>query len=409
MINREARSAMTGLFDFCIVGAGIVGLAIARELKSRHPVSRILILEKEAGLGKHASGRNSGVLHSGIFYAEDSLKARVCREGGKELADYCDEKKLPRYPCGKVIVPVREGDDARLQVLFERGKHNRIPVEIIDETRLKELEPAAHSISGKALHLPGVSIVDSVLVVKQIAEDLVESGVEIRYNTSFTNCNPKDGTLQVDGEKIAYGHLFNCAGTYADKVAKQFGVGEQYDILPFKGIYYRVAEGGPPVRGLIYAVPDPRVPFLGIHTSRNTHNEVYLGPTVVPALGRENYHGLQGLSAKESLTILGELVRLYIANKQGFRTFAHREALRFLKPSFYAGAHKLLPQLRIQDLLPSGKVGIRAQLVDVRKHELVMDFLFEQGDRSTHILNAVSPAFTSSFAFAKLILDEIQI
>lgn len=390
---------MNPVVDYLIVGAGIVGLSIARELKTRQPNCKILILEKEAGLGRHASGRNSGVLHSGIFYAEDSVKARVCAEGGREMVRYCHENGLPIRKTGKVIVPLDPSDEARLTLLHDRGKRNHISVEIVDSSGLKRIEPDVTSFCGKALYLPEVCVIDPTRILTQLASDLKAKGVEIQFNHPFEIL-----------DNLQYGHLFNTAGLQADRIAKTFGVGDEYTILPFKGLYYRIDPNAPlRIQGLIYAMPDPRVPFLGIHYSRTVTDDVTLGPTVVPAFGRENYRGLSGIAPLEALTIARELAILYCHNKFGFRTFAHREALRFMKRSFYDAARKLVPKLRIEHLLPSEKVGIRAQLVNHQNGELVMDFLVKSGKNSTHILNAVSPAFTSAFAFAKLILDQLGI
>ncbi len=396
--------------DYLIVGAGIIGLALAKELKARCPKAKIAVVEKEGDVGQHASGRNSGVLHSGIFYGEDSVKVKVCSSGAKEWAAYCQENHLPITKAGKVILPTQKGDEERIEVLYDRGKKHGIAIEILDNQSLKKVEPEAYSISGKALYLPEVSIVEPIQVVKYLSQSLEKQGVQILRNHPFEGVSENGQSVRVAGKTFSYGHLFNAAGLHADRVAHAFDVGKDYTMLPFKGIYYEVnPSAGLKVNGLIYAAPDPRVPFLGIHYSKKMSGEIYLGPTVVPAFGRENYHGLSGLNVIESVKIMGELFTLYLKNHQGFRMFVHREGFRMLKPYFYDAARKLTPALKLQHLLPSHKVGIRAQLLDWKKKLLVMDFLVEQGEKSTHILNAVSPAFTSAFPFARLVLDQVGI
>ena len=396
--------------DFLIIGAGIVGLATARELRTRHPESKIVILEKEDVPGRHASGRNSGVLHSGIFYAEDSLKAKVCSQGGKELKEYCFNNHLSIQKIGKVIVPTQENTDSILQMIYERGKKNGIPVNLIDQKELKGIEPDAESKTGKALHLPEVCIVEGVEVVSHLAGELVQKGVEIYYNEPFLSVDLKKKMVKSKQERISYGYLFNAAGVYADKVAHFFGVGEQYSILPFKGLYYSVLpDSGLRVNGLIYALPNLKFPFLGIHFTKRLNGEIAAGPTVVPAFGRENYFGFRGIHPFDTFRIFYSLFNLYLANHQNFRAFVWNEGFRFIKKRFYEGAKSLVPSLRMEHLVKNSKVGIRAQLVNLKTMELVNDFLIEKGENSTHVLNAVSPAFTSSFAFSKLVLDQAGI
>lgn len=396
-------------YDFVVVGAGIVGLAIARELKSRYPQQTICIFEKESDVGKHASGRNSGVLHSGIYYKPGSLKARVSVEGRRLMASYCEEKQLPLVRAGKVILPVHEDDNSQLDLLFSRAQANGVNAELMDDRQLKEVEPEAYSRTGKSLYVPDAFVVDPKAILHRIADDLKTQGVDLQFGRKITAVDPKNATLQVEGESISFGHLINAAGAYADIVAKAFGVGRQYTILPFRGIYYKLAEtSGIAVSHLIYAVPDLRVPFLGVHFMKSVKGEIYLGPTVIPAFGRENYTWLTGLNLFDTSSILMRIAQQYLGNKQGFRRLVSQEGRRFIRRYFAQAAQALVPAIRAEHLLPCDKVGIRAQLLDTTSNELVMDFLVERTPNSTHVLNAVSPAFTSSFAFAKLVLDPLQ-
>jgi L-2-hydroxyglutarate oxidase LhgO len=393
-------------YDTVIVGGGIMGLSLARELKRRDAGQRIAVLEKETSLGRHASGRNSGVLHSGIYYPSGSLKATLCADGARRMAAYCRERNLPLAAMGKVILPTRAADDPQIDLLVERARANGARAELIDELTLRELEPEARSATGRALFSPDTAVVDSKKVLAALSDELTQAGVDIQLGQRLESA--KNGALTVNGTTLSYGLLINAAGLHADVIARSSGVGERYVILPFKGIYYRLLPSAPfEIRRLIYPVPDLRVPFLGVHFTRSVTGEVHLGPTAVPAFGRENYRGWAGVEAADAGRIVTTLARQYVSNKQGFRTFVHEEAGRFLKPLFVNAARALVPRLRSRDLATSEKVGIRAQLFDKERQELVMDFVLERGERSLHVLNAVSPGFTSAFSFASYALDQL--
>lgn len=400
---------MTRTCDFVVVGAGIVGLAIARELRARYPGETICVFEKESDVGKHASGRNSGVLHSGIYYKPGSLKARVSVEGRRLMAMYCEENKLPLVRAGKVILPVHEDDNSQLELLYSRAQANGVRADLIDDHQLKEVEPEAHSRTGKSLYVPDAFVVDPKVILHRLVDDLRSQNVDLQFGKKIISINAKDSTLEVGTETVSFGHLINAAGAYADVVAKAFGIGEHYTILPFRGIYYKLdPSSGIAVSHLIYAVPDLRVPFLGVHFMKSVKGEIFLGPTVIPAFGRENYTWLTGLNLFDTSSILMRIAQQYLANKQGFRRLVSQEGVRFLRHYFAQAAQALVPAIRAKHLLPCDKVGIRAQLLDTTTKELVMDFLVERTPTSTHVLNAVSPAFTSSFAFARTVLDREQ-
>ena len=392
--------------DFMVLGAGIVGLSIARALKARHGDSRVLLLEKEARPGLHASGRNSGVLHSGIYYPADSVKAKVCAEGARLMAAFCDEHGLPIARIGKVIVPVQEDQDGQIDLLYERARTNGATVTLLDQQGLHDLEPDVRSASGRALHSPNTAVVDPKAVVRFLADSLQRDGVDIRYGCSASEVRPDESIVVAGGVTFRYGHLFNATGQFADLTARQFGLSDRYALLPFKGIYYRLdPDSGIRINGLIYPVPDMNMPFLGVHSVKSIDGTDYFGPTAVPAFGREHYHGLSGIRVADAADIAFHLTSQYIRNLQSFRAYMHAEAGRFLKKHFARAASQLVPKVRSEYLLSSSKVGIRAQLLDKETHCLVMDFLVERRDNTTHVLNAVSPAFTSAFSFAELVLD----
>ncbi len=394
--------------DFLIVGAGIVGLSIAQTILARHPDATVCILEKESDVGKHASGRNSGVLHSGIYYPEQSLKGQLCVEGAEALRQYCRTHDLPLAEIGKVVVPVSEADDRHLDLLYQRGKANGATVELIDASRLAELEPLARSASGRALHSPRTSVFDPLAILNHLAATLVQRGVQLLFDRKVNRIDPDARVAWSDqGERFGYGHLINTAGLHADRIARSFEVGRSYVLIPFKGLYYELSKRSHlRFNGLIYPVPDLNVPFLGVHFTKSISGKVYAGPTAIPALGRENYDGLRQVDWTDLPIIGAHLLNQYRLNRQGFRTYTHQEAFRFFKGNFVKAAKALVPDLNDADLIASPKVGIRPQLLHREEQALVMDFLIESGHHSTHILNAVSPAFTSAFAFARLVVEQ---
>jgi L-2-hydroxyglutarate oxidase LhgO len=393
--------------DFLVIGAGIVGLSIARELKIRYPGSTTTVLEKEAGPGLHSSGRNSGVLHSGIYYPSDSLKAKVCSQGAIEMAEFCNQHGLPLERRGKVLVAVNEQDEPQLELLARRAADNKIIAEVIDRQTLKEIEPEARTAIDKALFIPSTAVGDPLAVMRAITSEVKELGVEINYHSKIVNVNISQQQVQLqNGKKIGYGHVVNASGLYADSVAHQFDVGQRYTLLPFKGIYWKIDPSVKfNIRHLIYPVPDLRVPFLGVHTTTTTDGTTYLGPTAVPAFGRENYHGLHGVSFLESIRIMNLLTKQFIYNRDGFRQLVFQEGRHYFKPWFFQSARAILPRLKQEHLLPSSKVGIRAQILDKKTGRMVNDFLVERGHNSTHILNAISPAWTSAFPFSRYVCD----
>ncbi|WP_013321658.1 L-2-hydroxyglutarate oxidase [Gloeothece verrucosa] len=393
--------------DFVIIGAGIVGLALARELKHCYPHSKIIVLEKESSLGRHASGRNSGVLHSGIYYPANSIKAKVCAQGAKEMAQYCHQRHLPIAQIGKVILPITPADDSQLDLLYDRAQSNGVRAEIIDQQQLKTLEPLAYTITGRAIYCPDTSVIDPKAILNDLAAQLEQQGVKILFNQKFTQLDLEEKCLKTPTETLYFGHLFNSAGLYADQVARACNIGKRYTIMPFKGLYYTLAaSSGLEINRNIYPVPNLQVPFLGIHFTKKLNGEISLGPTAIPALGRENYSAWEKLSLTETTKMIWQISQQYIHNKQGFRRLIHQETPHLLKPYFAKAAQKLVRSLKPEHLQPSHHVGIRAQLFDQKKQELVMDFIIEQGKNSTHILNAVSPAFTSAFSFARLVLNQ---
>lgn len=394
--------------DYLIVGGGIVGLTLARELRKRHPAASIVLLEKEAELGKHASGRNSGVLHSGIYYDSSTLKAKVCAEGARRMKDFAAQHGINCQHSGKVIVATSEQDLPVVQRLMKNAQENGIRAELLDEQGVRRIEPHA-GVYQQGIYCPDTAVIDSKAVLLKLQELLEDDGVQIFFNAPVSSIDPDTREVVTPAGKFNYGYLFNCAGASADKVAKHFGLGLDYTLVPFKGIYFKLRpEREHLVNANIYPVPNINQPFLGVHLTRVASGDVYAGPTAIPALGRENYGILQGAQLGESLRVGWQIAKMYLANQQNFRQLVHVEMGKYQKKNFFAAVHKLMPELTYDDLVSCAKVGIRPQLINVREKRLEMDYLIEKSSDSLHVLNAISPAFTSSLAFAEWIADQAE-
>ena len=392
-------------YDFIIAGAGIVGLTTAHELLRRSRSARIAVLEKEPEPGRHASGRNSGVLHCGLYYGSDTLKAKVCAAGGRAMKEFADAHGIAWANTGKVLVATDPSQLPAVDRLMRNAADNGIRAERIDNRTLREIEPAAPADAVAAIHCPDTSVIDVKAVLRTLHALLADRGVDFHFQRRLLGPE-RDGSFRTSSGRIRGGFLFNCGGAHADVLARSCGFAREFILVPFKGIYWKLSpRTNHMVRGNIYPVPDVSMPFLGRHFTRGMSGDVYVGPTAIPALGRENYGIISGARLGESLAILSRLGRLYLADRNNFRALAHAELRKYLKPYFHTCARRLFPGLGIDDLVPTPKSGIRPQLVNVATRELEMDYVF-QGDRgSLHVLNAISPAFTSSFAFAEMIVD----
>ncbi len=394
-------------YDFVVVGGGIVGLTTALEITCRR-MGSVAVFEKETVLGMHSSGRNSGVIHAGIYYTPGSLKAHLCVSGAKRLWDYAEEKKLPHQRIGKVIVTTREDQLSILNDLSQRAKANGVRVELLDEKGLNAIEPHARTV-GKALYSPDTAVIDPKTVLKALAEDITRLGGHVFYDSKVLHIDAAERQMVTNCDVFQYGHLVNAAGLDADSLAHRMGVGLKYRILPFKGAYKKIAPNSPAqFRGLVYPTPDPQLPFLGVHITKNVYGELFLGPTATPALGCENYTGFQKIDYLRLPKNFWYLGCMFVMNRNGFFNLVRSEIAKYSAKGFYEEVKKLSPFIRPQDIIGCDKVGIRAQPFDCSTMQLVMDFLVEKGPASTHILNAVSPAFTSSFALAESIVNGIE-
>ncbi len=387
--------------DFLIVGGGIIGLSIGRELVRRFPGSRLVILEKENEVAFHASGRNSGVLHAGFYYSSDSLKARFTLAGNQALTSYCLENGLPINRCGKVVVATNESEIEGIYELKRRGDRNGVDVRLIDEKELNEIEPNART-QDRALFSPTTSTVNPKLVCRHIAARF-PINVQLLFERRFMG-REKDHAI-TNKEKIQYRYLFNAAGLYADHVARHFGAGRDFTMIPFKGIYLGYRDDNLLQRH-VYPVPNLRNPFLGVHFTKTVDGHVKIGPTAIPAFWRENYDFAGRFNLREFGEILSREAKLFLLNRFNFRRLAFEEMRKYQRGFFIAESRKLLKRLDPARFGDYTQPGIRAQLLNLKTDELVMDFLIEHAEDSTHVLNAVSPAFTSAFSFAARIVEE---
>ena len=390
-------------YDIAIIGGGILGLSTAMQLLERAPNWRVAVIEKEAQLATHQTGHNSGVMHSGIYYRPGSHKAQFCVAGLNNMVKFCDENGIEYQQCGKVIVALNESELGRLQDLFQRGTANGVPdLEIVGPERLKEIEP--HTVGMRALWAPHTGIVDFTKVAAAFANKFQQAGGDIFTGAAVKKITNMTGSVALETTKGTFQakHLINCAGLYADKVAAMTGEKLGVKIIPFRGEYYTLRpESHHLVNGLIYPVPDPRFPFLGVHYTRNIHGEVEAGPNAVLALKREGYRksdvdlaeswgtftypGFWKMSMKHWRTGIGEIHRSYS------------------KRVFVNDLRRLLPEIQAQDLVPGGS-GVRAQAVS-SSGAVLDDFSIIQGREAVHVLNAPSPGATSSIAVGEHIAD----
>jgi L-2-hydroxyglutarate oxidase LhgO len=391
--------------DFLILGGGIIGLNVARELKRRFPGTRVTLLEKEAACGLHASGRNSGVIHAGFYYSADSLKAKLTRAGNQAMTSYCEAKKIPLNCCGKLVVAKDGADLAQLDELLRRGKANDVPLENLTEEEARQIEPRVKT-QERAIFSPTTSSADPRRVIEAMTEDALNEGVIMHAGAPYLR--RKNGLVITPRGSFAAGHIVNAAGLYADKIALDFGFSERYRILPFKGLYLYSNEPPNAFRTNIYPVPDLRNPFLGVHFTVKDDGHVKIGPTAIPALWREQYRGFDNFKFGEFVEVLFREAGLMLSSSFDFKKLAVEEVQKYSRPHLVGLASRLAHGVRPQDYTRWGEPGIRAQLLDIKARKLEMDFVIEGDEHSTHLLNAVSPGWTCAIPFARYVVDRIE-
>ena len=391
---------MSGLgYDIAIIGGGIIGLATALELSTRYPRYKTVVLEKEAELATHQTGHNSGVIHSGIYYRPGSLKARNCVAGGRALLEFCQDNGVEYQMCGKVIVATDRSELAGLDELYRRGTANGVPgLRMIEAEELRELEPYASGV--KALHSPNTGIIDYTQVALAYANRFRDNGGEVVTGAKVMAIRQTDGLVNISTAKgdVRAKNIINCAGLYSDAITRMMGVKQDVRIVPFRGEYYMLSpEASHMVRGLIYPVPNPEFPFLGVHFTRTVHGDVEAGPNAVLAFAREGYK-MTRVNVAETLGTLG--YRGFWAMSARYWRMGMLEMYRSLsKKAFVTSLQRLVPDIRESHLV-RGAAGVRAQ--EVGKNGLMTDdFHITETQNAIHVRNAPSPGATASLAIGR--------
>ena len=392
-------------FDFVIIGGGIVGLTIAENLLNKNKNSSIAIFEKENTLAQHSSGRNSGVLHAGFYYTADSLKAKFTRDGNFAMKKFCIDNKLKLNYSKKVVVAKNKDEDSTIYELYERGIKNNVDVKIINKNELKKIDDNVKTYDV-SLYSPNTATVDPVEICNKLEFNLIQSGVVFFKNTPFISRKGSKSFFSSENRVFHYEKLINCAGLYADKIARKFGYSKRMSIVPFKGIYLKYTGKKPPVKVNVYPVPNLKKSFLGVHYTITVNNEVKIGPTSIPAFWRENYTGFKNFKLNELIKILLVEGELFLKNSFGFRSLAFDEIKKYNRKHFVNLASSMVYNFDEKGFNKWIRPGIRAQLLNHDNNELVMDFVVQGDNETTHVLNAVSPAWTCSFPFADYIVNK---
>ena len=390
-------------YDFIIVGGGIVGVSTALSLIKKHPSKKILLLEKEESFATHQTGHNSGVIHAGVYYEPGSLKAEFCREGLKETIKFCTAHKIPFDQCGKLLVATNDLELERMKKLFERCKANQIDVEILDQKKLNETEPNIVGIG--AILVKSTGIVDYKLITKKMSEQFESLGGEFLLNTEVINLKEDKERIQVitSSETISSEYLICCAGLMADRVAKLLDIKIDFQIIPFRGEYYKLKDKHSNlVKHLIYPIPDPNLPFLGVHLTKMIDGSITVGPNAVLGFKREGYKRLN-FSIRDSIQFLS-FKGFHKVIKKNLKSGLYEMKNSIFKRGYLKEVQKYSPQIKLKDLQPY-PAGIRAQAV-LEDGTLVHDFLFAESKRSIHVCNAPSPAATSAIPIGKYITEK---
>ncbi|MFC9438327.1 L-2-hydroxyglutarate oxidase [Nocardia sp. NPDC057030] len=391
-------------YDFCVIGGGIVGVATAHRILHRHPGATLVLLEKANALATHQTGHNSGVIHSGIYYPPDSLKARLCRRGASWTKEFAAAHGIPYAVCGKLLVATDAAERSRMLALHERSVRNGVAVELLDAAELRRREPRVTGVG--ALFVPDTGIVDYPAITAALADEVRSAGGDLVFGAEITALAETDATVTATGPAGSWTArtLVVCAGLQADRLARMAGLRNDFQIVPFRGEYYQLPpERAGLVRTLIYPIPDPTLPFLGVHLSPTIDGTLTVGPNAVLGLAREGYPK-GSFDAKDARAILGfpGVHRVAAANvRTGLRELRNS----WFKRGYLAECRRYCPELTLADLRPR-EAGIRAQAV-LRDGTLVHDFLIERTPRSVHVLNAPSPAATSAMPIAEHIVDQL--
>ncbi len=393
-------------YDYCIIGAGIIGLTIAHKLIEKHPSAKLIVIDKEIGPALHQTGRNSGVIHAGVYYTPGSLKATLCRKGVPTIIDFCTRHQVAFQQCGKLIVAVDNDEAARLDGLYQRGKQNGIQVKRLSKAEMAETEPAITGIS--AILSPTTGIVDYAGICTKLVALLTAQGVAFQFNAAVLDLqeNSDQAIVETTQGSLKAAQVIVCAGLQADRLADMMGLADDFRILPFRGEYFRLSDKHNALtKHLIYPVPKPGLPFLGVHLTKMVGGYTTVGPNAVLSLGREDYRRsfFQPIDTWRTVSYPGfwKLVNRF---KAAGLSELHRS---LSKSAYMQEVHRYCPAISVNDLQPY-RTGIRAQAVD-RQGNMIDDFLIKKTARTHHICNAPSPAATSAFAIADHLFETGQL
>jgi L-2-hydroxyglutarate oxidase LhgO len=392
--------------DVLILGAGVVGISIGIALLEAKPSLKVIIAEKEKSLAVHASGRNSGVLHAGFYYSPDSLKAKFCRDGNLELRKLIKKYEVPIRDVGKVVVTRNQEELARLDALYERGISNGVSLELLDASKLQDYEPLAVT-HEKFLWSPTTALSDSNAIISALFKEFVLLGGKIDFNERIS--------IKLIGKEICESsykynakHIINAAGAQADRISRLVGVGSEYAMLPFMGVYRATEEKNLPLRHLVYPVPHPINPFLGVHFTLTIDHKVKIGPTAIPIAGREQYSLLEGWSAADIGQAIKGVLSLVKGEAHDFGTILKSEWPKMIQAKLVKESSILVPDAISVKTWNRKPPGIRAQLVHLPSGKLEQDFVVRGLENSTHVLNAVSPGWTSSLPFGRWVAAQVS-
>lgn len=389
--------------DYLIIGAGIIGLTTAYYLKRKYPNKSIMIIDKESDVAKHASGRNSGVLHAGLYYANDSLRAKFCVAGSKTLRDYSLKNNIQLNQCGKVIVATDSSQIQQLKDLYQLALKNGVECDLVDEKQLDEIEPTAKT-SSYAIYSPNTASFDAIGICNNLYNKLKAQNVEFKFNTQYIKQHDKN-TIITNNSIIEYTKLINCAGMYADKIAQNFDLIKDYTLIPFKGIFLYCHDTIGNYKRHIYPLPDVKLKLLGVHFSPEHNGNIKLGPTAIPCISRENYKGLDNIKFNEMKEIVTTQFKLFVTNSFNFRDLAIAEFKKQSKSGLIKHGTDLVKNIKQFQFSNWGVTGIQPRLYNMKKQEIMDDFLIEATDTSVHVINSVSPAFSASFAFSEYLVN----
>lgn len=392
-------------YDQIIIGAGIVGISLGLALLERNPNRKVLIIDKEDKPGVHASGRNSGVLHAGFYYSPDSLKAKFCRLGNLELRKFCKENNLQILETGKVVVCQDKKDVVRLEELYRRGIANGVNIEILDSNDLDKIEPAAQTVD-KFIWSPTTAVGNPKDIIKKLAEKFTKSGGSFSFNTQVELIE-KSNEILIKTKDITYSakSVINAAGAYAADLAKQVNVGAEYVCLPFLGAYKKSKLLSLNPKRLVYPVPNPVNPFLGVHTTITLNNEIKIGPTAFPVIGKEQYKLMDGFNLKDLVQFFSSAKALLKSDSVDLIGLAKEEAFKLFKKPLLKRTSKLSNSLKSNTDWVKYPSGIRAQIINTKTKAIEMDYIVKSDKNVVHILNAVSPGWTSAIPFARWVVE----